>query len=783
MSSKQKHKEISINEIIQPYLAKWKYFVISIFIMLLVGIFFIKITAPVYSIQSSVLIKDAKKMSSASGDFGVLQSLGGFSSMGTNSIENEIEIFKSKKIIEDVLRKDNFQIALFIKKGLYDLELYKESSPININIINEKEVEDSPEKDIEIAINGDQITLSSKEWDDDIKGVFNRTISLPFANIIITKNKNFDAKLIKGLDKDHLKMTYVLFDDLVDKVQKKLGVDLLDKDATIIGLSITSENKNKGKDFLNSIVAEYNQYAVLDKNKESENTKKFIDDRIVIISKELGNVETKKEKYKANNNIVDLSSEAKMNLQMKESSKSKILELGTQLELQKVLLDFLNTKGTKDVLPINIGLTNADAAKNIQEYNALVIKRNSMLNSATAENPVVKSADNEIKEMKASIRESLNKSITALNLAINTADSQLGSASSKISAIPAQEKVFRDIERQQQLKENLYLLLLQKREEAAIATAITVEKARVVDYAHALKKPVAPNKPIILAIALFIGMLIPFAYIYLKSLFNNAIINKKDVSKISSTRVLVELPHINKGDNDTIQNNDLSPLAEAFRILITNFKFLLPQKDSAKIIYTTSSIKGEGKTFVSVNLSLSLATPKSKVLLIGADIRNPQLQRYNEEKKSSEGLTDFLYNPEINLESIIHKSKRNNNLDVLFSGTIPPNPTELLSNGNFKKLLDRFRKEYEYIIVDTAPIMLVTDTLLYAEYSDLVLYVMRSEYTAKSIVEFADSIIEDKKLNNVSYVINDVAANNFGYGNKYGYGYHAEEKKWWKKSF
>ena len=523
--SKAVSKEISISEILKPYLSKWWWFFLSVFVMLVLGILYIKMVAPVYNIRSSVLIKDAKKMSSASGDFGVLQSIGGLSSMGTNSIENEIEIFRSKKIIEDVIKKDNNQITLYTENGLYDLELYKESSPISIFVINEKEADDSPKSKIDIAIDKDIITFSSKDWDVPIKSFFNKTISLPFANIIVTKNLGFKPKLLKDLDANHLKMTFTTFEDAVIDVQENLVIDLLDKDATVIGLSINAKNKNKGKDLLNNIVSEYNQYAVLDKNKESENTKKFIDDRIVIISKELGDVEDKKERYKSSNNIVDLPTEARINLQTKEGSRGKILELDTQLELQRILLNYVNSKGTQDVLPVNVGVANSEAAKGIQDYNQLVISRNKLLQNATSENPLVKEADSQILAMKSAIKESLNKSITALNLAKSTAGMELGGSQGKISAIPAQEKVFRNIERQQQLKESLYLLLLQKREEAAISTAVTVEKARVVDFAYAVKKLVAPRKLIILAISLVIGLLIPFLYILLKRLFNNTITN------------------------------------------------------------------------------------------------------------------------------------------------------------------------------------------------------------------------------------------------------------------
>jgi len=368
-----------------------------------------------------------------------------------------------------------------------------------------------------------------------------------------------------------------------------------------------------------------------------------------------------------------------------------------------------------------------------------------------------------------------------MSLARNATENELNKSESNISNIPSQEKIFRNIERQQQLKESLYLLLLQKREEAAIAMAVTVEKARVVDFAYAAKKLAAPKTSIILLIAVLLGLLIPGIYIYLKVLFDNEIVNKNDLAKLTSSKVLIELPHAKNGEKETVEINSFSPLAEAFRILVTNLKFMLPKKDSAHIIYTTSTIKGEGKTFVSVNLALTLATSNKKVLLIGADIRNPQLQRYRIDMKNSEGLTEYLYNSNIDLDGIVHKSQRNSNCDIIFSGTIPPNPTELLSNGNFAKLLNVLKDKYSYIIVDTAPLMLVTDTLLYSEYSDLVLYVVRSQVSKKEFIDFCNNLIEDKKIANIGFVINDVRDNNFGYGNSYGYGYQATQKKWYHK--
>ncbi|PZT97685.1 MAG: capsular biosynthesis protein, partial [Chryseobacterium sp.] len=329
MDKKYLKEETNVKELIAPYLKNWKYFVGSGILMFILAVLYIKSTPPVYKAQTSVLIKDAKKMSVASGDIGVLQSLGGLSGMGTNSIENEVGVFQSKAIVEDVLREHNFQTPVYAKQTFYNLELYGVTNPYIIHIIQEKEDAELPQKPIFIKSKGEGIILSSDEWKDEIKTSFNKTTILPFATIMIGKNPMYKAP--KKVNLTEFFFSYNNFDNTVNDFQEALAVDLLDKDGTIISLSVDFENKAKAKDFLNGLVRQYNVYAINDKNIESKKTKDFIDRRIALISNELGDVETQKEGYKASNNIVDLPTEAKINLQLKEQSKAQILELGTQL--------------------------------------------------------------------------------------------------------------------------------------------------------------------------------------------------------------------------------------------------------------------------------------------------------------------------------------------------------------------------------------------------------------------------------------------------------------------
>ncbi|UCA61911.1 polysaccharide biosynthesis tyrosine autokinase [Chryseobacterium rhizoplanae] len=775
----EESEKINIQELLKPYLRNWMWFVIIPLFSLFITYFYLKLATPVYSIQSSVLIKDAKKASPAGGDFGVLQDLSVLGGMGTNSIDNEIEIFKSKKLMQEVVKQLGLQTSVFTKYDLKEKELYKNTSPINIQVVNEKPFGKEAKKPILVKISGNEITLVSDEL-PEIKTQFNKIINLPYANIIIMKNARFN-KLEAGEIGD-LFITYSTVDGTVNNLQKILNVALVNKDATVIGLSLNYANVAKAKDIINKLVEAYNNEAISDKNSESKKTKDFIDDRINIISNELGQVESEKERFKSNNQITDLGTEAKISLEASAEARAKQIDLESQFELTNALIDFMSKQNNSQVLPSNIGLNNTTATANISAYNQLVLERNRLMENATPQNPLVVDLNKQIASLKNSVMESLIKNRTGIQLARNQYEGEQNKITSKITKMPAQEKMFRSIERQQQIKENLYLLLLQKREETAISLAVTASKARIVDFAYASPKPVAPKKMLILLGALIVGFAIPFLIVYIKDMLNNKIKSRSDLEKLSYGKsVIGEIPGLLRGQDELVKINDLSPMAEAFRILITNMNFMLPKKKETKIVFVTSTVKGEGKTFVSVNLALTLATPNKKVIIIGSDIRNPQLQRYNPARKGLLGLTEYLYNDKLSWKEIVHVSTFNPYLDVIYSGSIPPNPTELLTNGRYQNLIEELKDKYDYIILDTAPLMLVTDTFLIADMADVTLYVTRSQYTENALIDFANKSISSQKIKNVGFILNDVDKDYFGYGNKYGYGYHAEEQNWFTK--
>lgn len=770
----------NIKDFLSPFIKKWKWFLISLILCIVLSVIYIKRAIPIYNIRTTVLIKDAKSGSSSI-ESGLLQSLGGFGGMSNNSVENEIEVLKSKKIMSQVVENSNLQTRILSKGTFRTRELYKNSSPVLINVVNEKAGQKFPKKPLKLELRKNNILISSPELDKDITANYNSLVSLPYANIFIRKNANFVAPKKDEDPIGDLELFISTYEGTVSAFQHMLEVKLANKDATVLNLSMNYPQPQKAIDVLNTLIREYNQDAIDDKNLDSKKSMDFIEERINIISSDLGEVESNLKNFKTENSISDLATETKLNLQASAEANTKEVEFDTQLELTNSLLSFVNRQKNYEVLPTNVGLGNSEATQSILNYNYMILERERLLESATPSNPLVKDLTAKIDGVKDAIVEMLNKNKTYLNIAKANLQTEQDTGRNFVSRIPRIEQLFRGIERQLHIKENLYLLLLQKREETAIALALTAPKARVLDSAYSSDEPVAPRKMIILALGMMMGMGIPFGLIYVRRIFDTKIHSMHDIESLTTIPVVAQIPKLINNQSDLVERNDVSPMAEAFRILITNMNYMLPKNIGGKVVYVTSSVKGEGKTFISINLALTLATPSKKVIIIGADIRNPQLQRYDDTKKGAKGLSEYLYDNDVVVSDVVNVSKMNPYCDIMYSGSIPPNPTDLLTNGRFNELLDELREKYNYVILDTAPLMLVTDTLLISDLADATLYVTRSGHTEKGFIKFINDSKEGSKILNVGLIVNDVANNDMGYGNKFGYGYGKTNQTFFEK--
>ena len=767
-----KEEDNNLREEIDKYLFQWKWFVLGVIITLTGAFLYLRYATPIYQSSATILVKDEKK-----GEASILEDLSsgtpGFSSV---NVEDEIQILKSKNLMSGVVDDLNLTTQYLLEGNIKTVELYN-SQPFDFTFIGQDSLSNqgySRQLEVEPISNSKyKIKEVSKETSSEHS--FGDVVNLGFGKFTIVPNKTNLSENNSWINKKYIVRLLPQF-SAINKYQSALTVENIGRRSSVISLSMQSENSKKSEDILNNIIKQFNNDAIVDKNLVSENTFNFIAERLEIIQEELDSVETNKKEFQTENKITDIPSEAQLYVEdIRQIQKSRV-EVETQLELIKYIKDYLtDTNRSSDLLPANLGVTDSGIESSISEYNQLVIQRNNQLQTGTASNPIVINLNNQIDVIKSNILASLNNKTKSLEVKRRDIVNQQNTLDSKISSVPKNSLIFRDITRQQNIKENLFLYLLQKREETAISLAITAPSAKVIDDAYSSRSPIFPKKQIIYLAAFILGLIIPFLIIYVKNLLDNKIHNRADVEKETKLiPILGEVPKIDTKESETVGTNDRSILAEAFRILRTNLSYFVKsiKGEEKNIIFVTSTVKGEGKTFVAFNLALTLSTSDKKVLLIGSDIRNPQLHRYIDRPEQSKGLSEYLYDEKVTIESVTDSYKINKkDISIILSGRIPPNPAELLMRDRFKNLLEEVKEKYDYVVVDTAPTMLVTDTLLISQHADFTVYVTRAEYTDKRLLKFPVELYHEKKLRNMAFVVNNVSVSNYGYGNKYGYGY------------
>ncbi|MGK6340736.1 GumC family protein [Chryseobacterium sp. DT-3] len=769
----ENEEKLNIRKNISKYLYKWPWFIASIFVFVTGAYIYLRYSVPKY--QSKTTLKFDKKQNDLSSALSDLDNLG-IGLGNADELKSEAAVVNSRPILMQVVKNLNLNVEYFTTGEIKDSQLFL-NAPITAKILAYNNKKFISYQYTITDVKGDQFTLQS-EKQKNITGRFNIPLQLDFGTVVLQRNTAIAFK-------SNYKIIFSSPIEKVKKLEKTVDVNLPDEKAMLMEISLIGSLPEKSEAILNEVTKQYNIDGQKDKNLQAQNTQEFIDKRLEVITKDLSGVENQKEDFQNRNRIVDLQAQAELALQNTSENTKVLLQQQAQLDLLNSL-SAEASKSNNQLMPSNLGLS-PSLEQSISQYNSLIISRNKTLKQATNENPAVIEMNREIASLKNIIRDNISEQKQTVQTGIAQLQNQISTSNSVIEKVPGQSKVYRGIERQQNLKEQLFLFLLQKREENAINLSVEVPKAKIVNPAFTMDIPVSPKKDIILLGAFFLGVLIPFAVFYLLFLLDDKIYNRDDIKERSGLGVLVDIPSLKDNENHLVQKNDFSELAEAFRVLVSNLKFVLPTKDSAKVIMVTSSVKGEGKTLVSVNLALTIANKNGRALLIGSDIRNPQIQRYDSEPVKRKGLTEYLYDDSVNVEDLIHTSTTNPSCDVIYAGSIPPNPQELLSNGRYQKLIEQMSSQYAYIIIDSAPLMLVSDTLSIADTADATLYVVRSGVSKNILINFANDLVRDSKLTNVSFVVNDVSrrAGGYGYNYSYGYGYTQTKDKnsWWKKIF
>ena len=776
----EENNEINIQEHFYKYFYYWPWFLLSLSIAIPSSLIYLRYTAPKYSVAAVILVKDEKKG-------GIESSLSAFADMGLMSnlksnVDNEIEIIKSRTTILKTIRSLDLNITYFYPGRIMPRELYKDK-PIQCIFYPYTANFYKAAKTFEFkTINEATFEL----WDGDKSlGQYHYGSLIPLKD---SKLRVLKMPAVPSVDFDMFNTLTIKVTPLkavAEELSEILEIESISKTSSIVKLTLTSEIREKGEDFLNELVKNYNEDAISDKNYVLNNTMHFVQSRIKDIASELSNVEKVNENFKKQNQITDLTSNAGLYLQSAEGYEKAVIEIESQLNVVNDMIDFVKNKGNSVLIPINImpAGSGSDIVKFIGEYNETVMQKNRIMKEGTLKNAIVINLNQRIEDLNRNIKESLSVLKTSLKTKKEDLDKQNRVLTGKISDIPSQEREFRIIDRQQKIKETIYLYLLQKREETAISLSVTEPNAKVVDEAISSDKPVSPKKTIIYLLTILLGFGIPFVIIYVKNLLDTKIKTREDIEKIKGIPFIASVTLAEK--NEVFAKNSRSSSAESLRIATSNVEFMVSgvKEGMAKTIFVTSTLPGEGKTYIAINLATSLAETKRKVLLIGLDLRAPKIKSYFNIDESINGLTAYLSKKNQNIHDYIRPSGIEN-LDLLPSGIIPPNPVQLLKDGGIDALFDELKKEYDYIVVDTAPVSLVVDTILIAKNADAFVYVIRSNYSEKRTLKLIKSFYKEKKLPNMGLLLNGVKpkkAYGYGYGYGYGEGSETETKVWYNQ--
>ena len=795
----QSEEQVNIQELLFRYLIHWPWFVVSIIICIACAWGYLRLTTPIYNITATVLIKDEKKGGGANMS-SELEKMGldGFVS-SSNNVDNEIEVLRSKSLAREVVNNLGLFVTYMDEDEFPSKELYH-TSPVLVSLTHQEADKLPGRMEINMILQptgalGVQITVGEKEYRkqfDKLPAVFptdEGTVAF-FAN-----NDTLSAVRPENITKERHITAFINRPFSVSKgYVNSLSIAPTSKTTSVVVISLENTNTRRGRDYINKLLEMYNINANNDKNEVAQKTAEFIDERIGIISKELGSTEQDLENFKRSAGITDLSSEAQIALTGNAEYEKKRVENQTQINLVMDLQRYM--KGNEyEVLPSNIGLQDAASAGAIDRYNQMLVERKRLLRTSTENNPTIINLDTSIRAMRTNVQATLDATLKGLQITKEDLAREASRYSRRINDAPTQERQFVSIARQQEIKSGLYLMLLQKREENAITLAATANNAKIIDEALADDNPISPKKTIVYLVALVLGVGLPVGVIYLIGLTKFKIEGRADVEKLTSLPVVGDIPLADeKTGSIAVFENQNNLMSETFRNVRTNLQFML--ENGKNVILVTSTISGEGKSFISANLAISLSLLGKKVVIVGLDIRKPGLNKVFNIPKKEHGITQYLTNTTANLMDFVQPSDINKNLFILPGGTVPPNPTELLARGGLEKAIETLKANFDYVILDTAPVGMVTDTLLIGRVADLSVYVCRADYTRKAEFTLINELAENNKLPNLCIAVNGLDLNSrkygyyygygkygkyYGYGKRYGYGYGYGEKHGGKK--
>ena len=778
----EENSTFNFQTIYKTVVLNWYWFVLSLIIFLGCAYIYLRYTTPTYQVQTKLLVKDDDGKSNNMGSLANASAttLGLISN--SNGIDNEIEILQSHTLAAQVARDLNLNVEYRKKGRVKNIILYK-NQPVTVSI--DSGHAENLNQPFQLTItregNGYQVdgTYCVPVDEQSFEGPF--SISRKFTSLpasfatragTITLNTNGTNVLADG----EIEMVTIVSPTMAaNQFVGELSVSQTSKTTTIAQLSVVDPVPERAIDFLNQLAIDYNRQANDDKNQIALRTEKFINTRLEKINSELGQTEGQLQDFKQRNNMVELKTNATAAVSNQDESYKKLRDMDTQVELLHSIQDFMNDRGNHyQVIPSNVGLTDQSSTSLINKYNELVLERNRLLRSASANSPVVEPITDQINDLNHNIREAIRQALQALEIQRGALESMTQKYDTQVAETPQQERILTQIGRQQEVKSGLYLMLLQKREENSISLAATADKGKLIDKPQFVGK-VSPKSSVIGLVGLILGLGVPALILFLINFFRYKIEGHDDVAKLTKLPIIADVAVASNSAKTkadiVVHANENNQMDEIFRSIRTNLQFML--KEGQKIIMFTSYTSGEGKTFNCANTAVSFALLGKKVIMVGLDVRKPRIAELFEIQDHHHGITQLLVKDNPTTEEIksqIVPSGINENLDLLMAGPIPPNPTELISRNSLEVIFKHLQENYDYILIDTAPVGLVTDTIQIARIADVTCFVCRADFTPKSSFDLINSMAEQKKLPNIAIVINGIDMSKRKYGYYYGYG-------------